>query len=772
MKPGGGPQIDGGMFAPTLAMKCSFLPFAGSNPRWSVRNVDLWILILNFLIGLTVHGMLFQPAAAQTSASRSDRLKIIPNEPLTISAESLERDVDANLYIAEGDVDIKYRDVRLRADRVELNEVTGDMVAFGNVIYEEGTDILRADRVEFNINSELGIVYKGDAAIQPDQYITGNRIEKIGEKSFKIDKGSFTACSSPFPFWKFRSSESTITKGDYFKGRNVLLFIKGIPLLFTPYLIFPIKEERQTGFLVPDIGSSRSKGFHLGNTFFWAINEGQDLSLTHNFYNNRGNEFVLNYRYIFNENTQGGVFGRTIDDRLENATRGDLRFNHRQTLPFDLETLANINLVSDRTFLRDFDNSLEERTRQTLSSDLSITKRFGQNFVRLLFDRLENLTPSGTAVIQTPNQVDERLPELRFSSLNQRLFDSPVFFQQDTIFSSLRRELSGETQLEFSRLDINPVISLPLKTLRRSLTLTPRVSYRETLYTDDATTAADKDAANPIDRGQFGFGVEASGPKFEKIFDRGEDKSITKLKHLIEPSINYNFLQNVDQTGLPSFDSVDRVSQQNQISYSLTNRLLAKKKLKPKDEQGTEVTDVEAEPQFETKELVALQFAHGVDFTQSDFRLSNLTATLQVLPSGPNRLEFRTSYDLYADRFVSSSIDFITNYKNKLNMSVLWRRDLIVDRTTDAVTAKTQFLDLNVGVMLWDTVGIQYRTRFNVEDQERVEDILQFAYNAQCWSLIGNFAQQHVSLGTFDVDRRLLFTLEFKHLGKIGTFRF
>jgi LPS-assembly protein len=748
------------------------------------------ILILSFLVVFTVNDLCLPSVAAQTGSvttpsniSRQDRLKIIPNEPLTISAESLEKDVETGLYIMEGDVDIKYRDVRLRADRVELNEETGDMVAIGDVVYAEGGDVLRAERLEFNINSELGIVYKGDAVIQPDQYITGERIEKIGEKSFKIDHGSFTACSSFLPFWKFKSSQATIHKGDYFIGRNILLFIQGIPILFTPYLIFPIKEERQTGFLVPDIGSSRSKGFHLGNTFFWAINDSQDLSLTHNFYDIRGHELELDYRYIYSENTRGSFLGRVVRDRVENSDRGDLRFNHRQTLPLDFETLANVNLVSDRTFLRDFDNSFEERTRQSLTSDISFTKRLGQNnLVRILFDRLENVVPANVTPSSIAQQTDYRLPEIRFSSFNQRLFNSPIFFQQDTVFSSIRRDVNEKTQLEFSRLDINPAVSIPLKTLGRALTLTPKLSYRETLYTDDIVTAANPDLkSNPVDRGQFGFSLDLSGPRFDRIFDRGEDKSITKIKHLIEPSLTYSFIQNTDQTNLPSFDSIDRISQQNQLTYALTNRLLARKKIKPKDEEtGTLTTsaatpstsDSESKPQFETKEFVSLQLSQSVNFTQPDFRLSNIVGTLQVFPGSSNRLQFTASYDVYVNAFVGSGVDLYTNYKDKFNLAVLWRRNLVVDRVANSIVNETQFLDFQAGVKLWNTLGIQYRTRFNIEDQDRVEDTLQLAYNGQCWNLISEFTQQDIATGTITSDRRFIITLEFKHLGRIGSLRF
>jgi LPS-assembly protein len=752
-------------------------------------------LILSFIVSFALSGIPFHLVAAQTSSpttsttstttstsagsAREDRLKILPNEPLTIRAESLERDADRDLYIIEGDVEIKYRDVRLRADRVELNDITGDLVAIGEVVYEEGSDVLRAERAEFNINSELGIVYKGDAAIQPDQYLTGERIEKIGEKSFKIDKGSFTACSSHLPFWKFKSSDATVHKGDYFIGKNILLFIQGIPLLFTPYLIFPIKEERQTGFLIPDFGSSRSKGFRLNNTFFWAISESQDFTFAHTYYDLRGNEFSSSYRYIYSANTRGTISGRYIRDSKDNdSDRGDFRLGHRQSLPWDIEALGNVNLVSDTTFLRDFDNRLEERTRQTAETNIAFTKRFAEHSIRFFSNRLESLTPSTSTTVAT-DQIDTLLPELRFTSLNQRVFTSPFFFQQETVFSSFHRETSGTTQLEFSRLDINPILSLPVKLLGRALTFTPSVNYRETWYTDDATTSVNPALeGNSISRELFGFNVVMNGPKFDKIFDRGEDQSVTKLKHIIEPGLVYGYIQRVDQNNLPSIDGIDRISGQNQLTYSLSNRLLAKRKVKPKEDQEVTATittatgDSEVTPQFETKEIISLALSQGVSFTQPDFRFSNITATLQVFQGSPSRLQVVTAYDPYVSKIVTNSVDLYTNYKDKFNLTVLWRRDLIVDRATDAVISKTQFLDLQTSAKLWNTFGISYRTRFNIEDQERVEDFLQVAYNAQCWSLVGDFGQQRITTGSINLDRRFLITLEFKHLGKIGTLRF
>jgi LPS-assembly protein len=161
--------------------------------------------------------------------------------------------VDENLYVAEGSVEITYRQNLLTADRVEFNKITGDAIAIGNVVYEEEGETLIADRAELNFDSELGIIYVGELALEDDHYITGQEIEKIGEETYLVRKGSYTACNNRCPAWQFRSSRARIHRGEYLQAWHTVGYIKGIPIFYFPYFIFPIKTERQTGFLVPEL---------------------------------------------------------------------------------------------------------------------------------------------------------------------------------------------------------------------------------------------------------------------------------------------------------------------------------------------------------------------------------------------------------------------------------------------------------------------------------------------------------------------------------------
>jgi LPS-assembly protein len=223
----------------------------------------------------------------QIEATIGEGLEMTEGQPLNIRAESLTYFSEHNLFVAEGSVEITYRTARLTADRVEFNEVTGDAVAIGNVVYEEEGETLVADQMELNIDSRLGIVHRGELSLAEDQYITGQEIEKIGGNTYLIRKGSYTACSSSHPAWKFRSSWAKVHQGEYLQAWNTVGYVQGIPIFYFPYFIFPIKTERQTGVLVPEIGRSSSNGFTISDSFFWAISKSQDLTLTHTYYEKR-----------------------------------------------------------------------------------------------------------------------------------------------------------------------------------------------------------------------------------------------------------------------------------------------------------------------------------------------------------------------------------------------------------------------------------------------------------------------------------------------------
>ena len=122
-----------------------------------------------------------------------------------------------------------------------------------------------------------------------DVYFFGETIEKTGPKKYKITNGGFTTCVQPTPRWELHSSTVVLNLDQYTVLRNAVFRVKGVPLLYTPFLYYPTKrDDRATGFLLPTYGATSLRGQSIHNAFFWAIDRSQDATALYDWYSNDG----------------------------------------------------------------------------------------------------------------------------------------------------------------------------------------------------------------------------------------------------------------------------------------------------------------------------------------------------------------------------------------------------------------------------------------------------------------------------------------------------
>ncbi|MCP4397989.1 MAG: LPS-assembly protein LptD [bacterium] len=715
------------------------------------------------LIALMLCGLLCAPAS---DAKIGDSLEVVEQEALTISAETLSYLADEHLFVAEGNVTIRYQEATLTADYVEFNEISGDALAVGNVLYEEGIETVTAEQGEFNLNNEQGTITMGSLALDDDQYMAGQEIIKTGEKTYTVKKGSFTACDSSWPTWQFRSSIAKIHEGQYLQAWNAVGYVKGIPVFYFPYFVYPIKTDRQSGFLIPEPGYSTTNGYSIGNTYFWAINRSQDATLRHKYYEKRGHKFDLEYRYFYSDRTDGRLEAQYVhEDKIDLQTKQRVKWNHQQGLPYDTKGRVNLDLTSDNQFDQDFDTIIDDRSNSKLTSNLSITKNLSQHTFKLLLDRVDDLRP------ENEDSNDRRIPELTFSSQLQQLFNSPLYIRQQTQAVYLIRAGKPEEEMEFARLDFSPSFSLPLNLLGGALTLTPGFDYHATFYNRDATTAADHDLdAEPVNRQHYSAEVAVDGPKFNRIFDLGTGRRTQKLKHLLEPSLSFNYEPAVDNNDVPKFDSIDQIGGNKpgrRMQYALTQRLLTKRVREEEwekfqfDDEGDIFVD---ELETETKELTSLILSQFYDFEREEYQFSNINATLKIDPLDDYNLTLRTVYDVYVTDLTSMSIDFEGKLTRFIDFDLSWRRSSSVDRDEGTSEETSQFLDIETSFTLSYRFRLDYRGRINFKEGERIEDSLGLTYNGQCWNIYGNYTQQLID---DEVDKGFHIYLELKHIGKL-----
>jgi lipopolysaccharide assembly outer membrane protein LptD (OstA) len=504
--------------------------------------------------------------SAQDTGTRDllDQIKELKSI-VTIEADELERRERDKLTIARGDVRIQMEDRVLYADEVELDQLQEVLRAKGRVQLIEGAKRLDGDRFEYQYRKNTGVMYQARGAIPPATAFQGVEIHKEGERRYRLVDGSFTTCRvcQPEPGgvdWEVRAKEAVLEQDEYLEAKWASFWVRGIPSLFSPYLIYPV-GERRTGFLLPRIGYSNHSGFIYKQPFFWAISESQDLTLTGVYRTDRGFEGEANYRYILGPEAVGSIDARIIQD-LKSTTQDKLRTTvtarHDQQFNPQLSLKADVNYVSDRTIQREFAETPSELRTANLASSKVFLTQLWQNY------GLQLLVEDTRALTETSDSRLRRLPELSFSAFPQRLFGSPVLFGMDASGTYLERNNVPDG----GRADLFPRLSAPWRLLPW-VTMTPSVGVRETAYTKRA-----EGGEGGVTRELFEAHNQLE-TRFYRSFQVGGER-VDRLVHLVEPRVSYWYINPVDQQELPQFDRVDFISPQNRVTYSLTNRLLAK----------------------------------------------------------------------------------------------------------------------------------------------------------------------------------------------------
>jgi lipopolysaccharide assembly outer membrane protein LptD (OstA) len=281
------------------------------------------------LLGL----LLVAPTVAGAQGSESVR-ESFEQEGFTLRADEIEYEEARDLYVASGNVRIEQATGRvLTADWVTFSANTRMGVATGNVEMVDGDDRLRARFAAVDFTSLVALLTDAQLEARSTGYVIEARsLEKSGDQTYRIQEGLITTCRCP-PDVKHRPFEveaqrTDIRVGGYAVARHARFRVLDVPVLYVPWLILPVKTERQSGFLLPNFGSGNRGGFELETPFFWAAKPNLNVLLRPAWISKRGFRPAMNVEYVFGEEGygRGGAAGLPGDDEIE-ASDPDTRFS-------------------------------------------------------------------------------------------------------------------------------------------------------------------------------------------------------------------------------------------------------------------------------------------------------------------------------------------------------------------------------------------------------------------------------------------------------------
>ena len=537
--------------------------------------------------------------------------------------------------LLKGYVDIRYGDLRLQADSVRYLPATKDCFAEGNVVLDSGSTRLTAQRVEYNLGTETGSFYQARGYAEPSFYFEAAEVRKLDKDHFAIQDATFTTCTQPVPYWSFKVARGTIHLENYAYLHHVSFRAEHVPIFYSPYLLWPIKEDRATGLLFPEFGYSRTRGFVLSNAFYWAIRRNMDATFFLDYYAKAGVGEGLEYRYVPSAGGKGQFTGAYIHDQVVDRDRYSFNLNHRQDLPNDYRLVASLNSVSDFDYYLDFQRDLRASTNPVILSFAYLTRNWSSYSFNVRTERRKQLfvtpealfpgfviDPSDTScTLSSPTlRVCEEpftnliQPSVEWRGSRQRLGNSPLYFAFETSLDNFQKSTNLFTTT-YQRFDLFPSFSAPLR-LATWLDVNPTISLRDTYYSRRLGPIVSEDAnlngvADPgedvgfdgipgtgdtgegnliLDRRQeiidrdfvrkiLAGSVEIIGPKFSRIFLTPDSHFSPALKHTFEPRIFYLYQSKVDNPlEIIPFDEKDVLAgNSNSVTYSLTTRLFAKR---------------------------------------------------------------------------------------------------------------------------------------------------------------------------------------------------
>lgn len=769
---------------------------------------------------------------AETQAAMQTRKAMLaeaedPNQSLMIRAvrqEYLERE---NTVILSGFVQV-WRGLNffLTAEKVTYNHFTETMRAEGDVVVRFGEDRIVGDWLDLDLELMTATMGNARAFFAPSMYVHAEELRKLlphprtGKERFAFRNVRMSSCR-PVGTQEW---STTATKGLAHIDHHLQLYHSAfwgwkIPVFYTPYMTYPIKSERSTGFLIPRVGRSNHAGWYLLNDFYWAINDYADATIGYDTSQLAGDAQSLEVRYNISERSKDNILKV---DRLEssvplerdtsfaddrNSEVYKVYFNHNHIFGDDWRANAHVDYsnqaFSSESFATSSGSGLSY-IQQDFRSSATLTKAWGRK--RLTIEARQD-----QSVAYGNELTYGGLPRATFRLSNQRFGRSQFYLDVTSVAEwatrrtrEIYRDGVFTQEKGIGRVHLSPTLRYQYNELPW-LTIVPRAGFYSTWYSDrkePATAerpfgtwlhraptvtktefndyhalAGIQEMGDGYRRDQYFLGTTLTGPVFQRVFAGGA-KDLDAFQHQIIPELDYLFIPLVEPGDAPDiprdFGSQTKV---NRFRFSLTNRFT-----------GKYVTGTDSAGKPRTQKHMFAQFRISQTY---DLYLKQVEDKVRELGYGGVR-EFKP--------WGYTEVDFSVISRKESQASLFWHFDPLDGRSV-RFQARGR---LRTGNVEWDTfytwsrsgtlynlekrdlstvsMGLKWNISpsweleatdtYNLRDELHQYAGLLLTYKRQCWAVTAAGIYQELrSFFVFDEyeqDTRIEFSLHLRNLGELG----
>ncbi|HEX9007514.1 MAG TPA: putative LPS assembly protein LptD [Bacteroidota bacterium] len=538
--------------------------------------------VLREFPGLAAGDTAGRSLARRDTTGLPDSLRPTPASPSGVDSvvnytatDSVIYRLDSRTMFMYGKGDIKYKELGLKAERIDINWNTAVLNAAGVVDTADtsgkkfrglpdlvdGGETYHGSVITYNFRTKKGKIDLGKTEIERGWYY-GEAIKKVDEKDLFVEDGRYTTCELEHPHYYFFSPKMKIQLGDKIVAEPITLVIGDVPVFALPFGIFPTERGRRSGLIAPAYGESAQRGrylTHLG--YYWATNDYMDVNVRADGYSKGGYVLYSDLRYALRYNFSGGIsasYGKTIigergDPDYRNDQEWNLHLTHNQEFDPTTRLLVDFMFTSG-SYFRNTSNNLNDLLRQNVVSNATLTKYWEgtPNSMTLNLRRDQNLSTG---------EISEILPNINFTRSQSFPFRSSkhAYSSNQAWYELIGYTYSGQFQNQRTKIAIDTAhfrqdqrwgvlhqFTVNASPKAGYITISPFFDYTSKWY--------DRSVAEAVNASRSLVSTDLRGFKTVNYFDMGITAStklygilqpnilgITGLRHQLTPSLSYVF---------------------------------------------------------------------------------------------------------------------------------------------------------------------------------------------------------------------------------------
>jgi LPS-assembly protein len=744
-------------------------------------------------------------AASGTHAPAGAKQKRLPHIPVAggdidVTGDTATLGVDGTATL-RGNVEMHQGEREIHANEVQYNPQNQSVKTDGHIDYNDpllhvsgegggsysstaGADFRSA---HFDLHQRSGRGSAADMSVTPAGLV---RLKGV----------TFTTCPINDNAWQIKAENIVLdTRAQVGTGKDAQIDFMGVPVMYLPWLSFPLGSERKSGFLFPTIGNTSSSGLQLGDPYYWNIAPNADFTFEPTLYSKRGADLGGDLRFLTPDQHGELQWNFLPDDTEFGGSRSRVQLNEVAELPDDLRLTIDAQHVSDLLYFQNFSQTPEGTSTAFLEQRATLSYRDDHWSVDAEAQQYQTIDDT-LPVDESPYA---RAPRLAVGSAYT--FDDIVHYGFDSEIVDFRLS-DGPTGPTGWREDLMPAVSLDLT--GPGYFMRPALAWRLTQY--ELSDLLPGEASSPSR--SVPIASLDTGLVFERQTGSRDQRTLT-----LEPRLLYLDVPYRNQDELPVFDTAlpdltpvelfntnryvgaDRVSDANQMSLGVTSRLLDAQNGRqflaatlgqtyyfeiPRVTLPGE-TPITARHSDFVGQLALTAFQDwsadmGVQWDPQNERSERTQVNLQYKPAPDEVINLAYRYERFVQEFVIDGVPVpapcsqaaATAAATGINLNPATGAPLsTLVRPVVPTFCDTQGFDQVDLSGAWPVKGkwnVFFRDVYSIRDNKELEQFAGFEYRSCCWRLrLG--ARRYVSTFTGSEDTGIWLQVELAGLAGVGS---